>query len=75
MIQGPRENERYFCLTKVTRINFDDPEKARHKVHFDNLTPLYPDERLQMETPIDGEGPPRPGSSTWWPPSAKASAR
>jgi transcription termination factor Rho len=51
VIQGPRENERYFCLTKVTRINFDDPEKARHKVLFDNLTPLYPDERLQMETP------------------------
>jgi transcription termination factor Rho len=49
VIQGPRENERYFCLTKVTRINFDDPEKARHKVLFDNLTPLYPDERLKME--------------------------
>ena len=49
VIQAPRENERYFSLTKVTRINFDDPEKARHKVHFDNLTPLYPDERLKME--------------------------
>jgi transcription termination factor Rho len=49
VIQAPRENERYFCLTKVIRINFDDPEKARHKVHFDNLTPLYPDERLKME--------------------------
>ena len=49
VIQAPRENERYFCMTKVTRINFDDPEKARHKVHFDNLTPLYPDERLKME--------------------------
>ncbi|MDP2084271.1 MAG: Rho termination factor N-terminal domain-containing protein, partial [Gemmobacter sp.] len=49
VIQAPRENERYFCLTKVTRINFDDPEKARHKVHFDNLTPLYPEERLKME--------------------------
>ena len=46
---APKENEKYFCLTKVTRINFDDPEKARHKVHFDNLTPLYPDERLKME--------------------------
>jgi transcription termination factor Rho len=46
---APREGERYFCLTKVTRINFDDPEKARHKVHFDNLTPLYPDERFKME--------------------------
>ncbi|MCC5986608.1 MAG: transcription termination factor Rho [Pararhodobacter sp.] len=50
MIQAPFENERYFRLTKTTRINFDDPERARHKVHFDNLTPLYPDERLKMET-------------------------
>ncbi len=49
VIQAPRETERYFCMTKVTLINFDDPEKARHKVHFDNLTPLYPDERLKME--------------------------
>lgn len=49
MIQAPFENERYFRLTKTTRINFDDPERARHKVHFDNLTPLYPDERLKME--------------------------
>ena len=49
VIAAPRENERYFSLVKVTRINFDDPERARHKVHFDNLTPLYPDERLKME--------------------------
>ncbi|TVS03303.1 MAG: transcription termination factor Rho [Rhodobacteraceae bacterium] len=49
-IQAPSENERYFAITKVTRINFDSPERARHKVHFDNLTPLYPDERLWMET-------------------------
>ena len=49
VIVAPRENERYFSLTRVTRINFDDPERARHKVHFDNLTPLYPDERLKME--------------------------
>lgn len=48
-IRAPRENERYFALTKVERINFEDPEKARHKVAFDNLTPLYPDERLSME--------------------------
>jgi len=46
---APKEGERYFCLTKVTKINFDDPEKAKHKVHFDNLTPLYPDERFKME--------------------------
>jgi transcription termination factor Rho len=48
-MQAPRDGERYFSLTRVTRINFDDPEKARHKVLFDNLTPLYPDERLKME--------------------------
>ncbi len=48
-IAAPKENEKYFCMTKVTRINFDDPEKAKHKVHFDNLTPLYPDERFKME--------------------------
>ena len=49
-IRSPKEGERYFALVKVNRINFDDPEKTRHKVHFDNLTPLYPDERLEMET-------------------------
>ncbi len=49
VIAAPKENERYFCMTKVTKINFDDPEKAKHKVHFDNLTPLYPDERFKME--------------------------
>ena len=49
VIAAPRETERYFCMTKVTRINFDDPEKARHKVLFDNLTPLYPEERFKME--------------------------
>jgi transcription termination factor Rho len=49
VIKAPLENERYFSLTKATKINFDDPEKAKHKVHFDNLTPLYPDERLKME--------------------------
>ncbi len=49
LMQAPKENEKYFSMTKVTRINFDDPEKAKHKVHFDNLTPLYPDERFKME--------------------------
>lgn len=49
VIQAPRESERYFGMTKVTKINFEDPEKARHKIAFDNLTPLYPDERLTME--------------------------
>ncbi len=50
VIAAPGENERYFSMVRVTRINFDAPERARHKVHFDNLTPLYPDERLWMET-------------------------
>jgi transcription termination factor Rho len=48
-IRSPKEGERYFALLKVNTINFEDPEKARHKVHFDNLTPLYPDERFKME--------------------------
>ena len=49
VISAPQENERYFSLIKCTKINFVDPSKAKHKVHFDNLTPLYPDERLKME--------------------------
>ena len=49
VITAPQENERYFSLVKCTKINFVDPAKAKHKVHFDNLTPLYPDERLTME--------------------------
>ena len=49
-IAEPGEGERYFALTDVTSINFEDPEKARQKVHFDNLTPLYPEERLDMES-------------------------
>ena len=48
-IRSPKEGERYFALLKVNTINFEDPEKARHKINFDNLTPLYPDERLKME--------------------------
>jgi len=48
-IRSPKEGERYFALLKVNSINFDDPEKIRHKIHFDNLTPLYPDERIKME--------------------------
>jgi len=48
-IRSPKDGERYFALTKVGTINFEDPERARHKVHFDNLTPLYPEERIKME--------------------------
>jgi transcription termination factor Rho len=49
-IRSPKEGERYFALLKVSKINFEDPEKTRHKVHFDNLTPLYPTKWLKMET-------------------------
>ena len=49
-IRGPKEGERYFALTRVTPINFDDPEAVRHRVNFDNLTPLYPDEKLKLDT-------------------------
>jgi transcription termination factor Rho len=48
-IRSPKDGERYFALLKVNTINFEDPENARHKVHFDNLTPLYPDKRFKME--------------------------
>jgi len=49
-IVAPQDNERYFALTDVSQINFEDPEKANKKVHFDNLTPLYPEQRLKMES-------------------------
>jgi transcription termination factor Rho len=48
-IRSPKEGERYFALLKVNTINFEDPDKARHKVNFDNLTPLYPNQRLKLE--------------------------
>ena len=48
-IRAPRDNERYFAVTEVALVNFETPEKARNKAHFDNLTPLYPDERMKME--------------------------
>jgi transcription termination factor Rho len=49
LIRSPKDGERYFALLKVNKINFEELEKARHKVNFDNLTPLYPNERLKME--------------------------
>jgi transcription termination factor Rho len=49
-IRGPKEGERYFALTRVTLINFDEPETVRHRVNFDNLTPLYPDKKLRLDT-------------------------
>jgi transcription termination factor Rho len=48
-IRAPREGERYFALVNVQQVNFEHPDNVRHKVHFDNLTPLYPEERLRME--------------------------
>lgn len=48
-IRSPRDNERYFALTRVVSMNFGTPEQARNKAHFDNLTPLYPDQRMTME--------------------------
>ena len=49
MIRSPKEGERYFALLKVNTINFEDPEKAKHKINFYNLTPLYPNSRLKLE--------------------------
>jgi transcription termination factor Rho len=48
-IRGPKDSERYFALLQVSKINFEDPEKSRNKINFDNLTPLYPDERIKLE--------------------------
>jgi len=62
-IRAPRDGERYFALLKVNTINFEPPDAVRHRINFDNLTPLYPDDRLKMEmevppTPAKG-GPPK----------------
>ena len=48
-IRSPRDGERYFALIKVTRINFEEPDRLRHRINFDNLTPLYPDEKINLE--------------------------
>ena len=47
-IRSPKDGERYFALLKVNQINFDDPEKVRHRINFDNLTPLYPEEKFSL---------------------------
>ncbi|MGQ0664925.1 MAG: transcription termination factor Rho [Pseudomonadota bacterium] len=54
-IRAPKDGERYFGLTQVRTINFDQPESARHRVNFEDLTPLYPEQRLRLE--IEGEAP------------------
>ena len=51
-IRAPKEGERYFALLQVSKINFEEPKKSRHKIAFDNLTPLYPDKQLVMEVEI-----------------------
>lgn len=48
-IRAPKEGERYFALVKVSKLNFDEPDSVRHRINFDNLTPLFPDERLKLE--------------------------
>jgi len=48
-IRGPKDGERYFALTRITQINFDEPDAVRHRVNFDNLTPLYPDKKLTLD--------------------------
>jgi len=48
-IRAPKDGERYFALLKVNKVNFDDVEQTRHRINFDNLTPLYPDEKLTLE--------------------------
>ena len=55
-IRAPKEGERYFALLRVNTINFDEPEKTRHKINFDNLTPLYPDDLLNLEDETSGNG-------------------
>jgi transcription termination factor Rho len=49
-IRGPKDGERYFALTRITQINFDEPDAVRHRVNFDNLTPLYPNSKLRLDT-------------------------
>jgi transcription termination factor Rho len=49
-IRAPKDGERYFAINKLISVNFDDPDAVRHRVNFDNLTPLYPDERLRLDT-------------------------
>ena len=49
-IRGPKDGERYFALTRISQINFDEPDAVRHRVNFDNLTPLYPDKKLTLDS-------------------------
>ena len=48
-IRAPKDGERYFAMVQINKINFDDPDALRHRINFDSLTPLYPDEKLKLE--------------------------
>ena len=54
-IRAPKDGERYFALLKVDTINYEGPEKGKNKINFDNLTPLYPDEQIKLETETPGK--------------------
>jgi len=57
-IRAPKDGERYFALLKVNTINFDQPDTLRHKINFDNLTPLYPDRRIRLEVEVAAKAEP-----------------
>ncbi|MBP9752650.1 MAG: transcription termination factor Rho [Proteobacteria bacterium] len=61
-IRSPKETERYFAMNKILKVNFEVPENVRHRIHFDNLTPLYPDERIKLEIDFSGKGDKRDNS-------------
>ena len=62
-VRPPHEGEKYFALVKIEAINFESPEETRNKILFDNLTPLYPQERVKMETVRENISGPRHGSA------------
>jgi transcription termination factor Rho len=78
MIEGevrvPKDGERYFALVKVDRVNGLTPEENKHKIMFENLTPLFPKEQFKLERDIKAKRTSPAASSTWSRPSAKASA-
>src|SRR5262245_16919574 len=71
-IRAPKDGERYFALINMRTINFDQPEVARHRINFDNLTPLYPEQRLRLATPDDAPVGKQPVERE---PAPKAAAR
>src|ERR1700731_2839226 len=60
-IRSPRDGERYFALLKVTSTNFEEPDRLRHRINFDNLTPLYPEEKIELEL----DEPTKKDLTTW----------